>query len=568
MAYTGTPTSAGSRISDANELSTLQETDLARVGKDIYRRDLAKEQEFAKTWEGGRGTDESETAFRTGVYTPPGVDNITDQPTSSQVADVNTDVGLEEPTADVIENAFVDGATASIDSQKNNLFEVYKSQQETATKQMEALQTQIDAMSAKQEEMLKETDPTKQAFYDDTQEIARNQLEAAKTASASQDQLYKDQTKSIGEIESILTSVQANIRAEENRGGLRSIRNARVSQAEEKGIGRVGVLEAVMAARETQLSRADTLIDNAYSAVTAVREDSLAYYKSLQTFYSGKQTGLEDKILDIGKDEKDAVDNQITMIEDELAESEAAKDEIKKIIYDDPSMAEIAGINLTDTVEEIASKVAEYDRVYGGVTEMREDYPDAGIVSTDTTEQANAKLQNSAIYRKKVRIAPTGGGAGTEKLTGMAKALDIAADEIMQMEAAGASSDVSYWNLVNELAEDLNKNPDDIDRMLIQTINQKKGITGFTPETEDNIASDFVEEESPTDVVSDFFITPGTDAPLGVENANSVGEAIGAVLAEFPDAGRQIKAELRKRNINALNETKDFILNIFKGINQ
>jgi len=114
----------------------------------------------------------------------------------------------------------------------------------------------------------------------------------------------------------------------------------------------------------------------------------------------------------------------------------------------------------------------------------------------------------------------------------------------------------------------LNKDPNDIDRILIQTINQKKGITGFTPETEDNIASDFVEEESPTDVVSDFFITPGTDAPLGVENANSVGEAIGAVLAEFPDAGRQIKAELRKRNINALNETKDFILNIFKGINQ
>ncbi|MEA2036245.1 MAG: hypothetical protein U9O94_01965, partial [Nanoarchaeota archaeon] len=63
-------TQAGQRISSPEELSTLGEGDIARVGKDIYRRDLAREQEFAKTWEGGRGTEESEAAFRSGVYAP------------------------------------------------------------------------------------------------------------------------------------------------------------------------------------------------------------------------------------------------------------------------------------------------------------------------------------------------------------------------------------------------------------------------------------------------------------------------------------------------------------------
>jgi len=63
-------TAAGQRISSPDELSSLGSGDIARVGTDIYRRDLAAEQTAMKTWEGGRGTDESDLAFNTSVYAP------------------------------------------------------------------------------------------------------------------------------------------------------------------------------------------------------------------------------------------------------------------------------------------------------------------------------------------------------------------------------------------------------------------------------------------------------------------------------------------------------------------
>lgn len=412
--YTGTPTSAGSRISDVNELSTLKETDIARVGQDIYRRDLAKEQEFAKTWEGGRGTEESETAFRTGVYAPPEakVDDITDQPTSSAVGDVNAQVDLDEGSAGVIQNAFIESAKADIDSQKQNLFDIFTKQQEESKAEMERLQGEIDAMSAKQEEAVKATDPTQQAFYDETQELTRNRLETARIASETQAENFMFIQNAMSELDSITASVQANIQAEEGRPGLRSVKTANIDRAREKGIGRVGVIQAAIAARSDQLNRADTLIDNAFNAVDAVRQDSLDYYKRLQDFYSGKESDLKDILSDVSEEEKDAVNNQVTMIENELIESENAKDEIKDIILNDPIKAQLAGINLTDSTEEIAAKMAKYSEVYGGVQELREDYPDAGIKLTDTYEQATAKLSNSAIYRKGVRIPSSGGGSG------------------------------------------------------------------------------------------------------------------------------------------------------------
>lgn len=46
------------------------------------------------------------------------------------------------------------------------------------------------------------------------------------------------------------------------------------------------------------------------------------------------------------------------------------------------------------------------------VTQARVKYPDAGIVSTDSPEMVEQKLQNSRLYRKDTYIAPTGGGSG------------------------------------------------------------------------------------------------------------------------------------------------------------
>jgi len=47
------------------------------------------------------------------------------------------------------------------------------------------------------------------------------------------------------------------------------------------------------------------------------------------------------------------------------------------------------------------------------VVKLKNDYPDAGILLTDTPDQAEAKLANSALYRKAVYIAPSPYSRGT-----------------------------------------------------------------------------------------------------------------------------------------------------------
>lgn len=86
------------------------------------------------------------------------------------------------------------------------------------------------------------------------------------------------------------------------------------------------------------------------------------------------------------------------------------------------------------------------------VQKLRNDYPDAGITSQDTAEEAQAKLANSRMYRKDTYIAPVGGisGAKTSKQADVIQRARAA----LQAEAAsskdGKGNPDTYRNFISE----------------------------------------------------------------------------------------------------------------------
>lgn len=169
------------------------------------------------------------------------------------------------------------------------------------------------------------------------------------------------------------------------------------------------------------------------------------------------------------------------------------------------------------------------------------------------------KLNQLQTQVTKSKQSGGGAGGGKTKLEGIDKDLDIASNMIISAEklGGGQASPDSYWNQVNKISEAWGMSSADVDSMLINTINQKKGIT-FSPE---DLGSNFVIGDT-----TDTDTAATTTAPLGIEGAKTSAEAVGMVVREFPEAGRQIQAEINRRNIQSLKDTVQVIKEFFGGL--
>lgn len=125
-----------------------------------------------------------------------------------------------------------------------------------------------------------------------------------------------------------------------------------------------------------------------------------------------------NNIISLKKEEKDAINSKLNILQDEQAEINAKKDSINKMIMSNPAAFAAAKITPDMSYEQIISKMSTPQSVnaiadVNFVAELRNTYPDAGIVLTDTAAQAQMKLAKSAIYREKTRIPSAGGGGET-----------------------------------------------------------------------------------------------------------------------------------------------------------
>lgn len=159
--------------------------------------------------------------------------------------------------------------------------------------------------------------------------------------------------RSIKEMEDIMTSSNAAVQAAEATTGLKAIKNPTIALMKSDAVARIGVIKAVMAARDRQISTAEKIIDDTVRVVQADHQDQINYYKTIME--------TADKgLISLKSDEKALVDKYISYLETEQKATEASAQKIKDMMID-PAKAQIlhdAGVKLTDNVEQMNAKIA------------------------------------------------------------------------------------------------------------------------------------------------------------------------------------------------------------------
>lgn len=226
----------------------------------------------------------------------------------------------------------------------------------------EALQKQMDALTAKAQSIIEQQDPTKSATYEQEKRIIQNKLDAAEAASLTTKKNFEDNQKLTDELGTLLTDIQTDLQATKDVTGLAAIRNPRIAKSTEQATARIGVIEAVMAARNGQINQANTLIDKAFQATQAARVDQLNYLNSVLNFVETQRDETGQKLISVDSEVKNNVKAQIAVLQTELNQSQATVESIKASMTDpDTAMAYAqAGVTLNDSPEVINQKLSQY----------------------------------------------------------------------------------------------------------------------------------------------------------------------------------------------------------------
>lgn len=183
-------------------------------------------------------------------------------------------------------------------------------------------------------------------FRQDYQTQQQDKLDINKNFQANQ-----DLTDELG---TLLQQGNDLLKQQESVTGLASVRNPRVQQTLSDITARAGVIQAVMSARNNQITQAQNIIDSNVNAINADRQDQMTYYNTVL------QLNRQD-ILSLDNESKDLASQQIGVLRDQVTSAQATADYIKKLMVD-PATAELmgnAGVSLNDSIDQINAKVTQ-----------------------------------------------------------------------------------------------------------------------------------------------------------------------------------------------------------------
>lgn len=261
---------------------------------------------------------------------------------------------LPPQTAGTNTIAYANSVAGDLANKRKTVEETYKTQVANLQAQIDKSNKAItDLTSLQQNDVLPNIDAQLKPFRETLEKSERERLKVEENYFANQ--------KLTGELESLLTTLQEQIKAEEAVTGLSSIRSPRIAQIKDEVAGRVGVIEAVMSARSGQIAEAYRLIDRSIDAIAADRQDRLKYYETLFNFYEGQKDTEGKKLLSLEGDKKQFLAGQIALIENDLKTAEATANYIKELMVDPQTalMAAQAGITLNDSIETINAKLSK-----------------------------------------------------------------------------------------------------------------------------------------------------------------------------------------------------------------
>lgn len=260
------------------------------------------------------------------------------------------------PTAVSTLGIYADSMLTTLETQRTALEKAYQTQ-------LDNIKTKTETAQKKQDDLLAQYKGTLETEVKPLMEPFRAATEASERARLKVEENYFANQTLTNELETLLTQIQGDLQKEKDITGLASIRQPRIAQATEDATARVGVIEAVMAARNNQITVANNLIDRTVTAITADRTDQLNYYNSLLSFYD-KQIDMEgNKILALSKEEQTWIGEQVNLLKMDLASTQSNVDYIKKLMVD-PNTAKMmadSGVTLNDSPIQVQQKFAAYD---------------------------------------------------------------------------------------------------------------------------------------------------------------------------------------------------------------
>lgn len=249
---------------------------------------------------------------------------------------------------------FIQGAASVLDSARKNLENTYNQQIKNLKAGQKQSQKRIDKLTVKQEGIITgEVQEILKPFRENLEKTERERLKIEENYLANQ--------KSTQELETLLTQAQQEIKVAEEITGLSAIRTPRIVKIKEDAIARIGIVEAVMAARNNQITVAENLIDRSTSAIEADKKDQLNYYQTLLNFYEGTKDEEGKRLIILKANEKEFLDKQIGLLESDLSRIQENTDYLKGLMLD-PDTADLieqSGVTLNDSVETINQKMSK-----------------------------------------------------------------------------------------------------------------------------------------------------------------------------------------------------------------
>lgn len=213
-------------------------------------------------------------------------------------------------------------------------------------KQKAENEAKLAALRTKEAETLTKVGEISTPFREDLEKTERERLYINENFEANQ--------KLTSELDTLLTEGNELIKQQKEVTGLSAIRNPRIQKTMDDVASRAGVIQAVISARNGQISVAENMIDRSIGAITADRQERLNYYSTILNLNSRD-------IVSLDSEQKQIAQQEVATAQKFLDSAIKNADYLKQLLVNPATAALMgeAGVKITDTPEQISAKLSQ-----------------------------------------------------------------------------------------------------------------------------------------------------------------------------------------------------------------
>ena len=239
------------------------------------------------------------------------------------------------------------GSTGQFVGSLNNEVEIAKKATlDLLAKQKADNEAKLADLRKKEQETLTKVGEITTPFREELENTERERLHINENFEANQ--------KLVSELDTLLTEGNDLIRQQKDVTGLAAIRNPRIQKSMDDVAARAGVIQAVLSARNGQISTAENLIDRSINAISTDRKERLSYYETILNLNNRD-------ILSLDASQKTIAQEEVNIAKSFLENAQKNADYFKQLLIN-PATASLmgeAGVMLTDTPEQVATKLGQ-----------------------------------------------------------------------------------------------------------------------------------------------------------------------------------------------------------------